>query len=255
MTDQLKILLITFIIIIVLIYIAPNAESAMILITAFWGFIYLNNALFDYKEKSKIRDVNKDKSSNVSLNEKSNEKSSNVSLNEKSSINEQFNNSNLDSFTIDPEFYYDGKPLSREDFDNINEDTPNDKLNDKSNEKSNENSGDKSLKTDQNHYNPDLEYTPDKIGYMRNDMEYRTHQNEAYSRCYKPLKGETNDCNLYESQPIDERMSEYWRQVGYRGKKLADGVAAKSADYFRAHYNTELERSEKKVWWETENIY
>jgi prepilin signal peptidase PulO-like enzyme (type II secretory pathway) len=211
MTDQLKILLITFIVVVILIYISPNAESAMILITSFWGFIYLNNALFDYKTRA------------------DNPPKKDVKIEQMS--NEDINDSELDNFHIAPEVYdehFENKPVDTG-LPDENVTTPT--------------------------YDPNLEYTPDKIGYMRHDMENRTHQNELYSRCYKPLKGETNDCDLYEWQPIDERMSEYWRQIGYRGKKLADGAGVKSADYFRANFNTEFEREEKKVWWETEGIY
>lgn len=245
MTNQIKILLLTFVITIALIYSAPNAESAMIFITAFWGFIYLNNALYDYDNRA-TQEKNKLKEST----------SAHPPMGEQFRTNlvGEPNESNLDNFHIAPEFYDENfapqKGSSSEKLESIIN------LDDSDNKSLPTNKEPINEKEDTSkYYDPDLEYTPDKIGYMRHDMENRTHQNETYTRCYKPPKGETNDCDLYEYMPIDERMSEYWRTIGQRGKKVADGQASKSADYFRAHFNTEFEREEKKVWWETDTAY
>jgi hypothetical protein len=106
-----------------------------------------------------------------------------------------------------------------------------------------------------NTYDPDLEYTQDKIGYMRHDMEERTRQNENYTKCYKPIKGEINDCDIYSNMPIDEQNTTFWKNKGIRDKKMMDGTGSKTAEFYRSNFNTELDREEKKVWWEVENTY
>jgi hypothetical protein len=108
---------------------------------------------------------------------------------------------------------------------------------------------------DTQYYNPDKEYTPDKIGNMRHDMEKRVIMNEDYTKCYKPIQSETNDCDLFMNMPFDESNTQYWKSKGIRDKKQMDGWASKTAEYYRMNYNTELDEQENKNWWEIQDNY
>jgi len=104
-------------------------------------------------------------------------------------------------------------------------------------------------------YNYNLEYTPDKVGNVRQDYEKMVHNKQSYTRCYKPIVDETNDCDLYSHMTLDEHMSKVWREKGLRDKKAIDGQMSKKADYYRTYFNTELDESERKCWWEISDNY
>lgn len=252
--DQIQILILSFVIAIILISVAPDTETAIISITVIWGFLSINNGLLEYKNYTKqMKELYQDDF-----------------VTEKSNLAGDINDSNLDALA--------------EKFDSLNPDQPINKAMDEENNNSLEylyNDNDimddykygmnrvenyvesprsnvlsqASERTANNTYDAEGEYTPDKIGYMRYDMERRTRDLENYTNCYKPLKGETNDCLLYSNMGIDESQSEYWRQRGLRNKKRLDGTGSKTVEYYRTHFNTELEQEEKKVWWEVEDTF
>lgn len=228
MNDQVKILILSFIIALVVICIAPDTESAMISITVIWGFLSINNSMYEYKKNAK------------ELKEPDVENKSEQFVIEKANLVGDINDSSLDTESFVEE---------------LNDDDILDEYTEQFTDSRAGAQSQPSERTSGNTYDPDGEYTPDKVGYMRHDMERRNRQHESYTRCYKPLKSNTNDCDLYANMPIDEQMTGYWRERGLRNKKMKDGIGSKTAEYYKTHFNTELDISEKKVWWENEDNF
>ena len=72
--------------------------------------------------------------------------------------------------------------------------------------------------------------------------------NPEYTTCYKGPSWELNNCNMYSSMPIDEKIA-HQSKMRNKENRVLDGWTTKSLNYYKKNFADELDLEENLRWW------